>query len=207
MPDRLFFALWPDPVLKAAIAGGARAPARAVSGRRVRDESLHLTVLFLGTVADGAEARLAEAAAGVRATPFDLVLDRVGSFFRARVLWVGPSQVPPELGELRRQLEAAATAAGVGFDPRPLVPHVTCYRDVRLKKGSDPFSAENRASVPRAGGKGIRPLFEIEPLRWPVRQFALVRSTGGQYHVVSQWPLQNAPVTNVKTVQATGGTQ
>jgi 2'-5' RNA ligase len=182
---RLFFALWPDPVLKAAIAFAARTPARAVAGRRVRDESLHLTLLFLGEVAADAEARLVQAAAGVRAAPFELVLDRVGSFFRSRALWVGPGQVPAQLGELRRQLETAAGAAAVPFDPKPLVPHVTCYRDVR--RALDPAP--------------------IEPLRWPVRAFALVHSAGGQYHVVSQWPLQTAPVTNVKTVQASGGTE
>lgn len=182
---RLFFALWPDPVLKAAIAGAARTPARAVSGRRVRDENLHLTVLFLGAVAGEAEARLAPAAAAVRAAPFELVLDRVGSFFRAKVLWVGPSQVPEQLGALRRQLETAATAAGVAFDPKPLVPHITCYRDVR---------------------QAVEPA-PVEPLRWPVRSFALVLSAGGQYHVVSQWPLHNGPVTNVKTVQAPRGTE
>ena len=169
---RLFFALWPDPVLKAAIAGAARTPARAVTGRRVRDENLHLTVLFLGAVAAEAEARLVQAAARVRAPAFELVLDRVGSFFRARVLWVGASQAPAPLGELRRQLEAAAAGAGAKFDAKPLVPHVTCYRDVR----------QNLDPAP------------VEPLRWPVRSFALVLSAGGQYHVVSQWPLQTASV-------------
>ena len=168
---RLFFALWPDPVLKAAIGGAARLPARAVSGRRVRDENLHLTVLFLGSVAADAEARLARAATAVRADAFDLVLDRVGSFFRSRVLWIGPSQAPAPLAELRRQLEAAAQQAAVPFDPKPLVPHVTCYRDVR----------QNLDPAP------------VEPLRWPVRSFALVHSTAGQYHVVSQWPLQTVP--------------
>ena len=178
MPDarRLFFALWPDPVLKAAIAGAARAPARPHGGRRVRDENLHLTVLFLGNVGAEAEGRLAQAAATVRAPAFELSLDQVGSFFRARVLWVGASQMPPALGELRRQLESAAQGAGVPFDPKPLKPHVTCYRDVR--RSLDPAA--------------------IEPLRWPVRTFALVHSTpagGGQYHVVSQWPLQT-PLTS-----------
>ena len=182
---RLFFALWPDPVLKASIAGAARTPARALAGRRVRDESIHLTLLFLGAVPTEAESRLRAAAAAVRVAPFDLVLDRVGSFFRARVLWVGPSQVPPQLAELRRQIEAAATQAALPFDLKPLVPHLTCYRDVR--KALDPAP--------------------IAPLRWAVRHFALVESAGGQYHVVSQWPLQNVPATNVKTVQGTKGTQ
>jgi 2'-5' RNA ligase len=182
---RLFFALWPDPVLKAAIAGAARTPARSFAGRRVRDESIHLTLLFLGAVAADAAARVTAAAAAVRVAPFDLVLDRVGGFFRARVLWVGASQAPPELAELRRQLEGVAAGAGVAFDPKPLVPHLTCYRDVR------------KALEPAA----------IEPLRWAVRGFALVESVGGQYHVVSQWPLQNASATNVKTVQGPGGTE
>lgn len=183
-PRRLFFALWPDPVLKAAIAGAARATARAFGGRRVRDESIHLTLLFLGQVAADAEAQLkAAAAAAVRVAPFELVLDRVGGFFRSRVLWVGPSQAPAALAELRRQLEGVAGRAAVTFDPKPLVPHLTCYRDVR---------------------KALEPA-PIEPLRWPVREFALVHSVAGQYHVVSQWPLQNASVTNVKTVQASGG--
>jgi 2'-5' RNA ligase len=182
---RLFFALWPDPALRAAIASAARTPARGLPGRRVRDENLHLTVLFLGAVEAAAEAALAQAAARVRAAPFELSLDRAGSFFRARVLWVGPSQVPAQLGDLRSQLEAAAGAAGVAVDPKPLVPHVTCYRDVR----------QTLEPVP------------VEPLLWPVRSFALVHSAAGQYHVVSQWPLQTASVTNVKTVQATRGTE
>ena len=169
MARRLFFALWPDPVLKASIAHAARTPARPLGGRRVRDESLHLTLLFLGTVEAEAQARLEAAAGKIRAPGFELGLDRVGSFFRAKVLWVGPSQVPAALPALRAQLETAAGKAGVAFDPKALVPHVTCYRDVR---------------------KALEPV-PVTPLRWPVRSFALVESVGGQYHVVSQWPLQN----------------
>jgi RNA 2',3'-cyclic 3'-phosphodiesterase len=178
---RLFFALWPDPVLKARIAFAARLTARTGSGKRVRDEHLHLTVLFLGAVDAKAEARLVQAAAALKAAAFELVLDRVGCFFRSRVVWVGPSHAPAPLADLRRQLEGVARQAGVAFDAKALVPHVTCYRDARQALEPAP----------------------IEPLHWPVRSFALVHSVGGQYHVVSQWPLQNASVTNVKTVQST----
>ena len=59
---RLFFALWPDAVLKAQIGHAARTPARSVDGRRVRDENLHLTLLFLGNVGADAEARVRIAA-------------------------------------------------------------------------------------------------------------------------------------------------
>ncbi|MGH6962631.1 MAG: hypothetical protein ACREE7_19295, partial [Dongiaceae bacterium] len=91
------------------------------------------------------------------------------------------------------------------FDPKPLVPHLTCYRDV--KRGTHPFFGRGGPTAKAGAKKGMRPLFEIEPLRWAVRSFALVQSVAGQYHVVSQWPLQTASVTNVKTVQAPGGTE
>ncbi|MGH8482331.1 MAG: 2'-5' RNA ligase family protein, partial [Nevskiaceae bacterium] len=85
-------------------------------------------------------------------------------------------------------LRAAAGAAGLAPDPRPLAPHVTCLRDIRDR---------------------IRPV-TIPRVLWPVREFALVHSTLGpspQYHVVSQWPLQTTSGSNVKTVQAPGGTE
>lgn len=172
-PRRLFFALWPAPALArsitAAITGVARD--RGISGRAVPAAQAHLTLLFLGPVAAAVEARLAKAAAAIRVPRFELVLDQVGCFYRSRVLWAGPRQIPPPLLELWEQLRSAAETAGAGQDYKPLVPHVTGLRDIRDR---------------------IRPT-PIAPLRWAVTDFALVHSTDAQYHVVSQWPLQNAP--------------
>jgi len=184
---RLFFALWPAPALAhsiaAAVAGIARD--RGISGRAVPAAQAHLTLLFLGPVGGASEARLAEAAAAIRLPGFELVLDQVGCFYRSRVLWAGPQRIPPPLLDLWERLRDAAEAAGVGQDYKPLVPHVTCLRDIRDR---------------------IRPV-SIAPLRWAVRDFALVHSSESQYHVVSHWPLQTASVTSVKTVQAPGGSE
>ena len=64
---RLFFALWPDPALQAAIAetGERIARTRKIEGRTIAPERLHLTLLFLGEVAADAEKRLIAAAGRV----------------------------------------------------------------------------------------------------------------------------------------------
>lgn len=168
-----------------AATGERIARVRDIGGRGIPAEKLHLTLLFLGDVPADAEKRLLAAAGRVEARPFDLTLDQMGCFFRSKVFWLGPSAVPRKLTELAGDLHAAMAGVGLAPDRKELVPHVTCRRDIRHV---------------------IRPV-PVDPVTWPARQFALVHSVAGQYHVVSQWPLQTASVTNVKTVQAPGGTE
>jgi 2'-5' RNA ligase len=184
---RLFFALWPEPALQAEMAatGERIARTRKIEGRVIAPERLHLTLLFLGEVAPEAEKRLIAAAGRVEGRPFDLTLDQAGCFFRSKVFWLGPRSVPRKLVELAGALHAAMAGVGLAPDPKELVPHVTCRRDIRHV---------------------IKPV-PVDPVIWPARSFALVASVAGQYHVVSQWPMQTAPVLNVKTVQGTKGTE
>jgi RNA 2',3'-cyclic 3'-phosphodiesterase len=184
---RLFFALWPDPGLQASLAetGERIARTRKIEGRVIPPERLHLTLLFLGQVTVEAEKRLVAAAGRVEGRPFDLILDRAGCFFRSKVFWLGPQAVPRKLTELADALHAAAAGVGLAPERKELVPHVTCRRDI---------------------GHVIKPV-PVDPVIWAARSFALVHSVAGQYHVVSQWPLQNVPATNVKTVQGTKGTE
>jgi RNA 2',3'-cyclic 3'-phosphodiesterase len=169
---RLFFALWPEPGLQAAIAkaGTAIARTRAIGGREIPAEKVHLTLLFLGDVAADAEQRVITAAGRISARPFDLTLDQAGCFFRSRVFWLGATAVPKKLMALGEDLRAAMAGVGVSPDPKDLVPHVTCVRDIKHRIREVP----------------------VGPIRWQVRSFALVHSALGQYHVVSHWPLQNA---------------
>lgn len=169
---RLFFALWPSPGLQREIAASAATLARkaGVTGRTPRTEGLHLTVLFLGQVKPEAEVSLYEAAAGVVTPGFSLTLDRMDSFAKAKVLWLGCREAPGALGLLARALRERVAAAGIEFDRKPLVPHVTVMRDI------------DRPPQPSA----------LAPLAWAVDGFALVESAAGsRYHVVSHWPLQN----------------
>ena len=184
---RLFFALWPEPGLQTTLAATASALARsrALGGRDVPAERIHLTLLFLGDVEPAAEQRLVTAVGRLAARPFDLILDQAGCFFRSKVFWIGASKAPRKLGELAEALRAAAAGIGLAPDRKELVPHLTCVRDIRHV---------------------IRPV-PVTPLTWAVRSFALVHSTLGpqpQYHVVSQWSLQTGPARSVKTVQAPG---
>ncbi|MGH8481243.1 MAG: 2'-5' RNA ligase family protein, partial [Nevskiaceae bacterium] len=99
---RLFFALWPDPALQAAIATAARGVARqrAIGGREIPAERIHLTLLFLGDVTAKAEERLVAAATQVPGRSFHLSLEQAACFYRTRVFWLGPKSTPPRLGAL-----------------------------------------------------------------------------------------------------------
>ena len=170
---RLFFALWPNEALRESIVTAAVAAARrtGLGGRPTPAGKLHLTLQFLGDVDPAAERQVQSAAQAVRCAPFELVLDEAGSFARSRVAWIGASQPPPGLITLWSALREGLGPIGEEHNRRALAPHVTCYRDV---------------------DRPLRTL-PIDPIRWPVHEFVLVHSAlgaGGQYHVVSHWPLQ-----------------
>lgn len=182
---RLFFALWPAPKLQAAISAAALAVARqrAVGGREIPAERLHLTLLFLGDVTAKTEEILVAGAGRLASPAFQLSLDQAGCFYRSRAFWLGASAAPRKLTLLWERLQTLAAGAGVEVDSRPLAPHVTCVRDIRHR---------------------IRPV-PVPPVTWAARDFALVHSELGaqpRYHVVSQWPLQTGAHADVKTVQA-----
>jgi RNA 2',3'-cyclic 3'-phosphodiesterase len=188
---RLFFALWPNERARLAIAAAAEAAAAGAGlrGRRIPLARLHLTLLFLGDLDAAGEAR-AHAVAGALRTPgFEMTLDQVGSFRRARVLWVGARQAPAGLTSLWQGLRDGLADLAGERNRETLAPHVTSYRDV-----DHPLRTAS-----------------IAPIRWPVTGFTLVHSTLGAqpaYHVVSHWPLQTASApsaSSVKTVQEPGG--
>lgn len=172
-PDRLrvFFALWPDAPLRAMLHATAGRLHKALGGRRMRPETLHLTLVFIGDLAAARLPELLELAARIRVPACDIAFDRVDCWRRNHIAHLGVSQVPPPLGELVRQLEAGLEGRGVAFDQRAYVPHVTLLRNAECAK-------ENPAS---------------EPIRWPMRDFVLVtsslRSEGAQYVELGRWPL------------------
>lgn len=168
---RLFFALWPDAAVRACIDAAARALARdrKLRGRCVRAERSHLTLHFLGAVPDGGVDAALDAGNAVDAARFELVLDRAGGFFRARVAWLGCSDVPSRLIDLHAQLRDALTARGLPVESRAYAPHVTVQRDVR----------------------GAVTETAIEPIAWPVNEFVLIDSRPDLGYVeVGRWPLR-----------------
>src|SRR5687768_13157714 len=128
MPDgaRLFFALWPDADTARKLADCA--PPELDPHRRVPAEHLHLTLLFLGAVARTSQPRIRQVAGLLRASRFTLLLDQIGQYPRAQVVWLGASATPPQLHALAVGLRSSLTPLMPLPPERELVPHLTLAR-------------------------------------------------------------------------------
>ena len=166
---RLFFALWPDESVRAALADRAAALHALCGGRSTRTENLHLTLAFLGNVDDRRVAEIEHAAGEVAPRKASLLLDRIG--FWKRLAWAGASAVPGQIEGLVLELRDALTRSRIDFDPKPFVPHVTLLRDARQP----------------------REMPVVAPIAWNLDGFVLVRSPAGRgaaYEVLDSWGLR-----------------
>lgn len=163
---RVFFALWPGESTRKELLRATRTAVRRSGGRGTPPGNVHITLAFLGPLT---EANLATV---VRVPPipsreFTIGLDKLGYWFRSRVLWLGASQVPAELVQLQRSLWDALVAVGFRRERRPYSPHVTLARKAR--------------SVD----------MDVKPVVWPVSELALVESRPGarhsMYEVLQVW--------------------
>lgn len=167
---RVFFALWPDALTRDLLGQAARRMQHALHGQRTRDDSIHLTLAFVGEV--GVQ-RLPELAApplqGWRA--FDLSLDRCGCWPRNGIGWMAPSRVPAQLGGLVAAMQAWLRGAGFVLEERPYRPHVTLVRKAQCVPLTEP----------------------VAPIIWRAENFVLVRSTpefdGARYQPLGRWRL------------------
>jgi len=115
---RLFFASWPSAGVAESLARWAREAQRECGGRATREESIHLTLRFLGD-ADPEAARAMARGVHVPAMSFNIEQAR----YRAhnRIVWVGPQECPAPLAALTRQLG----------EQRDFAAHVTLVRKAR----------------------------------------------------------------------------
>ena len=173
----LFFALWPDAGVRDALAASAQRLKRdlASRGRWVAPHRYHITLHFLGRYDPSSPDRVARAVAAgdrVDTRAFELALDRVGSFpNRSIPWWIGCTMLPEGLLTLWESLGAGLHEAGIDIaGSESLVAHVTLLRE-----------AERRL-----------PPMPIDPIAWPVRDFALIDSRLGsdaRYTILRRWSL------------------
>lgn len=167
---RLFFALWPDATIRAQLAQWSDTVQRIAGGRATRSESSHITLAFLGDVAEDRIGVLERIADSVRFEPFEWAIDTIGYWPHNKIVWAGASVVPDALRLLARDLRTGLASAGFAIEARAFVPHATLVR---------------RCSV-------TADLARYEPIPWTVRGFVLVRSalgtSGGDYRVLGTWP-------------------
>ncbi len=166
---RLFFALWPPPEAARALARWAEEVHRSSAGRATREETIHLTLAFLGEADPEKPVR---AARRVRAEAFELPIDAAKYWKHNRIVWVGPAEMPPPLGDLAGQLKAQLAKEGFVLEERPFAAHITLLR---------------KASVPQS-------LVPLPAISWPAREFVLVRSIpdskGSRYEIIERFPLK-----------------
>lgn len=131
-PLRAFVAVEVAPEIHAALVELKREFARSDAAVRwVRDEGLHATLKFLGSVRPETlselRTRLAEALSACPALTVRVAgLGVFPNLQRPRVVWVGLES--PDLPALARRVETAAAALGFPPESRPFHPHITLGR-------------------------------------------------------------------------------
>ena len=168
---RLFFALWPDAMVRQAIDGFSRRRIRKLA-RRVPEDKLHITLAFAGAVTAPVQSCLEEVAGRIVAPPFELGIDRAGYWQGPRIIWIGPSQVPAALWGLVGALRQAFEACGLEPEQRAYRPHIT---------------------LARKAGRGLEGE-RFEPIPWSIRDFSLIESVTGPagtgYRPLRRWALE-----------------
>jgi 2'-5' RNA ligase len=169
---RLFFALGCPLELAEAITTWRSS--LHVHGRPVAAANLHLTLAFLGQQPRARVAELQGLADGLRATAFELHLDRLGRH-RNGLLYLAPSHTPEALLELVERLCSNLSSAAIQLDNRPFRAHLSLLRRCPMQ----PIDAN--------------PCFD-----WSVTRFSLFASEqstrGTHYRPLHTWPLlRNGP--------------
>lgn len=168
---RLFFALWPDAVMRSALDQLGKQMYTLCGGRRTGAELIHITLVFLGEVAATRVVELQTLAAQLQCDAFDCELSQSGWWRQNHIAWVAPEVVPQAMLVLISELLHQLKMAGFEVDTRTYLPHVTLLRKAACS----------------------RPLIRIPSLHWVARDFVLVQSTvtehGPAYEIIGRWSL------------------
>jgi len=189
---RVFFALWPSEEQQTALAGAARSALLAEGGRLVPAVNFHVTLVFVGSVAEARMQDLFKIAEQVSVParssgefgwdPLQLPFDAVEYWRKAKLLCATAGMPSAAAGALSAALKTRLLTAGFAPDLKSswsvggrqiqeFRPHVTLARKV---------------------AHPIHPI-GIEPVLWSFTDFALVDSrtepNGSVYTVLQTFPL------------------
>jgi RNA 2',3'-cyclic 3'-phosphodiesterase len=130
---RTFVAVFPPPAIREALFRAARDLPASKAFRLIGPEKLHLTLKFLGNVAEDDLSRVAQALEPLRQRhePFEVSISGFGAFpseRKARILWAGVGEGSEPLRAVALSVEDLLEPAGFGREQRPYVPHLTLGR-------------------------------------------------------------------------------
>ena len=94
--------------------------------RWIDQPNLHLTLVFVGEIAEHQARDLDQALLGISHDPFDLVVSGLGVFGSAKPhsLWAGIEPSEP-LDHLQRKITQCCRAQGLEIEKRKFTPHIT----------------------------------------------------------------------------------
>src|SRR5437879_5853282 len=147
---RLFVAIEIAPEIRERIVAFIEKASTTIANARwVHPEGLHLTLKFLGNVADEKRSAIEDRLKSIRASRFSLSVQHVGAFPNPRsprVLWVGIESTS-ELPALAEQIDSAMAAVGFEREKRAFTPHVTLarFKDPKRLDVSSGLSAAHAA--------------------------------------------------------------
>jgi len=165
--QRLFFALEPGEKVRHEI-GAVQKELEGI-GRIIPAPQFHVTLAFLGQQPPEMFQNLCAMASRLHFKPCTLVLDRLGSFRRAGVLWLGTTAIPDALRDFQQTMLLELEHAGIEFDRKVWKPHLTLYRRLRNKPV----------------------IMDSNPVSWRLNEFSLLESVnvknGVEYHRQGCW--------------------
>lgn len=132
---RVFFALTPAGGERERLAHCIAAWAPRLEGQAVSASNLHVTLSFLGEVADESLPALLAAAAQVRAPPVSIRFDGFDYWPKPSVLCAVEMHPEPEApaSRLARRVDDAVSAAGFSPDHKPYRAHITLLRKINAQ--------------------------------------------------------------------------
>jgi len=164
---RLFFALWPDETLRLQCAKVIE-NIPVGSGRPVKTNNLHVTLLFLGEIDSIQEQCLSKAAAKLSPPCLTLTFDQLSFWTKPEILCLTCSDFNQQLTVFVEKLRVIAAENGVSIADRPYQPHITLAR-----KAQDLV------------------FLRFQPIRWRIEDFCLVqsisRADGVEYRLLGRW--------------------
>lgn len=169
---KIFFALWPDAGTRERlhVMQGRLLP--LTGGRGTAPDTFHLTLSFLDGVDPERMNSLTAIGSEINGSAFEMQIDTVQCFEKAKVGWAGSTQIPQALLKLQASIQRDVRAEGFDADPSPFRPHLTVMR--HLPK---PFET-----------------ISIKEIPWAVSDFSLVASLpdagGVRYKVLKTWALR-----------------
>lgn len=136
MGTRAFVAIELPPAVRDELAraqDALRSELPHIRDRWVKPDRMHLTLAFLGDIAEASVAPLVDALneAGKTAAPFELRLEGIGGFpspRRPQILWAGVDPPPDALLVLNKKVVDAARPFAPQMDGKKFSPHIALAR-------------------------------------------------------------------------------